>query len=67
MPRKLTGHVVSHTHWDRAWYWTFEESRLRLLDLMDDLLDLLLADRSYRHFVVDGQMALVEDYLALRP
>ncbi len=65
--RTLHGHVVSHTHWDRAWYWTFEESRLRLVDLLDDLLDLLERDPGYRHFVLDGQLAMVLDYLELRP
>jgi alpha-mannosidase len=67
MPEKRTGHVVSHTHWDRAWYWTFEQTRVRLLDLMDDLLDLMERDPAYRHFTLDGQLAMVEDYLALRP
>jgi len=67
MPTTLIGHVVSHTHWDRAWYWTFEQTRVRLLDLMDDLLDLMAAEPGYRCFVLDGQLAMVEDYLALRP
>jgi mannosylglycerate hydrolase len=62
-----TGHVYSHTHWDRAWYWTFEETRTRLSDLMDDLLALLRREPRYRCFVLDGQMAMVEDYLAVRP
>jgi alpha-mannosidase len=66
-PRKLDAHVVSHTHWDRAWYWTFEESRLRLVDLLDDLIELLDRDPGFRHFVLDGQLAMVLDYLALRP
>jgi len=65
--KKLTAHIVSHTHWDRAWYWTFEQTRVRLLDLMDDLLALMQRDPGYRHFVLDGQMAMVQDYLALRP
>jgi 2-O-(6-phospho-alpha-D-mannosyl)-D-glycerate hydrolase len=64
---ELTGHVVSHTHWDRAWYWTFQQTRVQLLDLMDDLLDLMERDRGYKHFVLDGQLAMVLDYLALRP
>ncbi len=67
MPRQLTCHVISHTHWDRAWYCTFEQTRACLLDIMDDLLDLLQRDEGYRHFVLDGQLAMVQDYLALRP
>ena len=31
-------HVVPHTHWDREWYSSFQTFRLRLVDLLDDLL-----------------------------
>jgi hypothetical protein len=59
--------VVPHTHWDREWYRTFQDYRLRLVDLMDALLDLLDAQPDYRSFLLDGQTVLVDDYLALRP
>jgi len=59
--------VVPHTHWDREWYATFEQFRGRLVPLLDEVLDLLETDPSYPHFLLDGQLALVEDYLAIRP
>ncbi len=59
--------VVPHTHWDREWYDPFQRFRLRLVDLLDDLLDHLEADPSFRHFLLDGQMAVVDDYLEIRP
>jgi mannosylglycerate hydrolase len=59
--------VVAHTHWDREWYEPFQTFRLRLVDLLDDLLARLDADPSYAHFLLDGQMAVVDDYLAVRP
>jgi mannosylglycerate hydrolase len=59
--------VVPHTHWDREWYQPYQTFRLRLVDLLDDLLPRLDADPSYRHFLLDGQMAVVDDYLAVRP
>jgi mannosylglycerate hydrolase len=59
--------VVPHTHWDREWYSPFQTFRLRLVDLLDDLLPRLDADPAYRHFLLDGQMAVVDDYLAVRP
>ncbi len=65
MPRLVA--VVPHTHWDREWYAPFQTFRLRLVDLLDDLLDRLDADPSFRHFLLDGQMAVVDDYLAVRP
>ena len=63
----LTVHVVSHTHWDREWYLTHEQFRLRLVALIDRLLDLLDADPSYKFFHLDGQTIVLEDYLEIRP
>jgi alpha-mannosidase len=60
-------HVVSHTHWDREWYLTHEQFRLRLVALIDRLLDLLDHDPSFKYFHLDGQTIVLEDYLELRP
>ncbi len=60
-------HIVPHTHWDREWYSPFQTFRLRLVDLLDELLPALEADPGYAHFLLDGQMAVVDDYLAIRP
>ncbi len=65
-PRR-TVHIVPHTHWDREWYASFQTFRLRLVDLLDDLLPRMDADPSYAHFLLDGQLAVVDDYLAVRP
>ena len=59
--------IVSHTHWDRAWYVTFQEFRIRLVRLVDRLLDLLQTRPDYRCYMLDGQMAVLEDYLEVRP
>lgn len=58
--------VVSHTHWDREWYQPQELMRLRLVDLVDNLLDILRDDPSYV-FHLDAQTIVLEDYLAIRP
>ena len=60
-------HVVSHTHWDREWYLTYEQFRFRLVALVDRLLDLLDSDPAYKHFHLDGQTIVLEDYLEIRP
>src|ERR687893_937874 len=65
-PRRRV-HIVPHTHWDREWYSSFQTFRLRLVDLLDDLLPRMEADPGYAHFLLDGQLAVVEDYLAVRP
>jgi alpha-mannosidase len=59
--------VVPHTHWDREWYSAFQTFRLRLVDLIDGFLPALEADPSYARFLFDGQMAVVDDYLEVRP
>ena len=58
--------LVSHVHWDREWYRSFEEFRSRLVGTVDRVLELCAADPGYR-FVLDGQAVVLDDYLALRP
>jgi mannosylglycerate hydrolase len=59
--------VISHTHWDREWYQTFQEYRARLVYLMDNLIDLMEGNPEYRYFHMDGQTIVLEDYLEIRP
>ncbi len=59
--------IVPHTHWDREWYAPFQRYRVQLVHLVDDLLDLLEADPSFTRFLLDGQTAVIDDYLAVRP
>jgi mannosylglycerate hydrolase len=59
--------LVSHTHWDREWYRTFQGFRLRLVDVLDTLIDALAARPDAAPFLLDGQTIMLEDYLALRP
>ncbi|MEY2476599.1 MAG: 2-O-(6-phospho-alpha-D-mannosyl)-D-glycerate hydrolase, partial [Actinomycetota bacterium] len=56
MPRRVA--TVPHTHWDREWQQPFPASRLALVALLDDLLP-----RLDHPFLLDGQMALIDDYL----
>src|SRR5512132_4621370 len=59
-------YLVPHTHWDREWYEPFQRFRLRLVDLVDGVLDRAEADRRFC-FTFDGQTAMLEDYLEIRP
>ncbi len=34
-----TLHIISHTDWDREWYQTFQQFRLKLVQLVDNLLE----------------------------
>lgn len=60
-------HLISGTHWDREWRHTAEQSKLRLVDLMDNILDLLENKPQYKYFCVDGGTIVIEDYLSIRP
>ncbi|MBM3499195.1 MAG: hypothetical protein FJX74_11050 [Armatimonadetes bacterium] len=62
-----TLHVISHTHWDREWYLTFQQFRARLVDLIDNLLGILDRDPGFKVFHLDGQTIVLEDYLQIRP
>jgi mannosylglycerate hydrolase len=64
-PRRVA--IVPHTHWDREWYEPFQTFRMNLVDMVDRLLDLMEEDPSYERFLLDGQMAVVDDYLEVRP
>lgn len=60
-------HVISHTHWDREWYRTFQGFRMRLVDLVDNLLDILENEPDFKYFNFDGQTIVLEDYLQIKP
>jgi len=66
MSMHRTGIVVPHTHWDRAWYLPFQAYRLRLVEMVAELLD-LLESGTLPNFVLDGQTVVLEDHLAIRP
>jgi hypothetical protein len=57
--------LVPHTHWDREWYLPFDGFLALLVPMMDGLIELL--DAGFPHFHLDGQTAVIDDYLAVRP
>ena len=59
--------IISHTHWDREWYLPFQGFRMRLVGLIDEMLDVMERDPRYRYFHMDGQAVVLEDYLEIRP
>jgi alpha-mannosidase/mannosylglycerate hydrolase len=60
-------HIVPHAHWDREWYQPFQGFRRRLVRTIDEALAILEGDPEYRHFWLDGQTIVLEDYLEIRP
>ena len=66
MKRRIV-HLISGTHWDREWRHTAEQSKLRLADLMDNIINLLETKPQYSYFCVDGGTIVLEDYFTIRP
>ncbi|GEQ16302.1 MULTISPECIES: mannosylglycerate hydrolase [Clostridium] len=60
-------HIVPHMHWDREWYFSTEESRILLVNNMKEIMDMLENNPDYPYFIMDGQTAILEDYLAVKP
>ena len=60
-------HLVSHTHWDREWRLTFQELRMKLVDCIDNLLEIMDKEPGFKHYTLDGQASIIDDYLAIRP
>ena len=64
---KLTVHIISHSHWDREWYMPLEKHKLKLVDLINDNLEMLSENPEYRSFHLDGQTIVLDDYLEICP
>ena len=67
MANKLLAIVVPHTHWDREWYLSFQEYRHKLIRVLDKVVELLEGEKDFKVFVLDGQVAILEDYLEIKP
>ncbi len=67
MTKRYILHVVPHIRWDREWGEPYQRRRLRLVSLLDQVLEVLERYPDYGPVVLDGQSALIEDYLEVRP
>jgi mannosylglycerate hydrolase len=65
--KKKTAYIVSTTHWDREWYWSQEKFRIRLVELIDSLLEIFKKEPGYKYYMMDGQTIPLEDYLEIKP
>ncbi|GGF30508.1 alpha-mannosidase [Halobacillus andaensis] len=60
-------YVVPHSHWDREWYFTIEDSNLLLAENLDHLLTILEKNPDYHGYIFDAQISIVDEYLKVRP
>lgn len=61
-----TVHIIPHTHWDREWYFSTEDSLVLLVPNVDAILDTLENNKKFPAFLLDGQTSLIEDYLKVK-
>ncbi len=64
---KKVCHVIPHSHWDREWYMSFEQHRMRLVELFDALIETMEKHPEYNYYHMDGQYIVIDDYLEIRP
>ncbi|MCD4693638.1 MAG: hypothetical protein K8R79_12040 [Calditrichales bacterium] len=57
----VTGHIISHTHWDREWFLTSKYTAEWLIPFFNSLFNMLDKYPEYC-FVLDGQTIMIEDY-----
>lgn len=60
-------YYFSGTHWDREWYQTFQGFRLKLIKVVNDLIDYLENHTDIQCFHFDGQTIVLDDYLEICP
>ncbi|WP_252217489.1 glycoside hydrolase family 38 C-terminal domain-containing protein [Clostridium sp. VAP41] len=60
-------YVVPHSHWDREWYFSIEDSNVLLSENIPYLMDVLEGDKEFSSYTFDAQLSIVEEYLKLYP
>lgn len=60
-------YIVPHSHWDREWYFTIEDSNVLLSENIPYLMDVLEKDNEFKSYVFDGQLSVVEEFLKICP
>lgn len=64
-PKKM--YYLNGTHWDREWYKTFQGFRYLLMNVLDEVVETLENDPSFQLYILDGQTAVLDDYLEISP
>lgn len=62
----VKAHIVNHTHWDREWYFTSADALVLSEQLFTEVIEELQAHPE-ANFVLDGQLSILDDYVALYP
>jgi mannosylglycerate hydrolase len=66
MKKDFEAIIVSHTHWDREWYLPYQKFRAKLINVMDEIIEILNKSEKFKSFTLDGQTVILEDYLEIK-
>lgn len=58
--------IIMHTHWDREWYFTKDETKVWLRNHMENVFD-FLEENPQCIYILDGQSVMIDDVLELQP
>lgn len=59
-------HIVMHTHWDREWYFSKDETHVLLIHDMIEVIQ-FLETHPNASYVLDGQAVMLDDFLLFAP
>ncbi|WOO86509.1 hypothetical protein RZE82_05195 [Mollicutes bacterium LVI A0039] len=60
-PHKID--YISHTHWDREWYRSSSEFKVRLYATVKKVIETLETNKDFQCFTFDGQYQMIEEVL----
>lgn len=60
-------YIVPHSHWDREWYFSIEDSNIILAENISHLITVLKNDNRFKGYVFDGQLSVIEEFLKVKP
>ena len=60
-------HILSNSHLDREHRHNFQETRIMMVQMMDELIEIMENDDEYKYFTLDGQAIVIDDYLEVKP
>lgn len=58
--------IIMHTHWDREWYFTKDETQTILRTHMYEVIEYLEQNEEVK-YILDGQSVMIDDFLEFAP
>lgn len=58
--------IIMHTHWDREWYFTKDETQVLLRNHLQEVIEYLEENKDII-YILDGQSVMLDDFLEFAP